>query len=438
MKPNILYIHSHDTGRYIQPYGYPVPTPNLQLLAEQGVLFRKAFCAAPTCSPSRAALLTGQSAHSSGMLGLAHRGFSLNDYGQHIVSYLKKLGYETALSGVQHVAKNHETIGYNKWLSDGVDYRVADFMLPSINNYLKSKQGSSGNPFFLSVGFVETHREFRSTTALEDPRYTLPPAPIPETPETRLDMAEFKASARVYDNAVGEILGMLDQYGLAENTLVISTTDHGIPFPKMKCNLTDHGMGVMLIMRGPGGFTGGKVVDSMVSHIDIFPTICEVLESEKPDWLQGTSIRPTLEKPTKEIHEAVFSEVTYHAAYEPKRAVRTPRYKYIRHFDDFNTTVMPNCDDGYAKSELSNKGLANRVVEEEYLFDLTFDPCEADNLAELPEMQSILEDMRQKLQDWMVSTNDPILDGLPVKAPKGAVVNPQEQCSPNEATIMVD
>jgi arylsulfatase A-like enzyme len=79
-RPNILYIHSHDTGRYVQPYGHAIPTPNLQRLAEQGVLFRQAYSAAPTCSPSRAGLLTGQCAHSSGMLGLAHRGFSLRDY----------------------------------------------------------------------------------------------------------------------------------------------------------------------------------------------------------------------------------------------------------------------------------------------------------------------------------------------------------------------
>ena len=74
-RPNILYIHSHDTGRYVQPYGYQVPTPNIQLLADQGALFRKAFCAAPTCSGSRASLLTGQYCHNNGMLGLAHRGW---------------------------------------------------------------------------------------------------------------------------------------------------------------------------------------------------------------------------------------------------------------------------------------------------------------------------------------------------------------------------
>ncbi len=87
-KPNIVYIHSHDTGRYIQPYGHAVPTPNLQKLAEQGVLFRDAHNAAPTCSPSRAALLTGQAPHSCGQFGLVNRGFQLRDREKHIAHKL--------------------------------------------------------------------------------------------------------------------------------------------------------------------------------------------------------------------------------------------------------------------------------------------------------------------------------------------------------------
>ena len=101
--PNILYLHSHDTGRYIQPYGYAVPTPHIQKLAEEGILFRQAYCAAPTCSPSRASLLTGQCPHSNGMLGLAHRGFALNDYHRHILHTLRPAGYFSAEVGTQAI-----------------------------------------------------------------------------------------------------------------------------------------------------------------------------------------------------------------------------------------------------------------------------------------------------------------------------------------------
>ena len=87
---NIIYMHTHDSGRYTSPYGYNLPTPNIMKLAEDGVLFRNAYCAAPTCSPSRAALLSGMYAHTSGMLGLAHRGFSCYDLRGHMASYFTK------------------------------------------------------------------------------------------------------------------------------------------------------------------------------------------------------------------------------------------------------------------------------------------------------------------------------------------------------------
>src|SRR5690242_1244443 len=89
MKPNVIYIHSHDTGRYIQPYGHAIPTPNMQRLAAQGVLFRRNYAGAPTCSPSRAALLTGQWPHSCGMFGLVNRGFSLEHPERHLAQTLR-------------------------------------------------------------------------------------------------------------------------------------------------------------------------------------------------------------------------------------------------------------------------------------------------------------------------------------------------------------
>src|ERR1019366_7000876 len=116
-RPNINYIHSHDTGRFTSPYGYTVPTPNIQRLAEEGVVFRQAFCAAPTCSPSRASLLTGECPHSNGMLGLVNRGFAMTEtgYQHHIIRTLRReAGYYSALIGLQHIAKDPHTIGYDQ------------------------------------------------------------------------------------------------------------------------------------------------------------------------------------------------------------------------------------------------------------------------------------------------------------------------------------
>ena len=428
-RPNILYLHSHDTGRYVQPYGHRVQTPSVQRLAEQGILFRQAFCAAPTCSPSRAALLTGQCAHSSGMIGLAHRGFSLSDTSQHILHTLREAGYRSTLIGVQHVAERAESVGYDEVVE--LPSRRVEHVAPAAARYLSSVPGQ---PFFLSVGFSETHREFPPPGPEDHARYRLPPCLLPDSPETRQDMAAFNASARVLDRGIGAVLDALNASGLADNTLVICTTDHGIAFPGMKCNLTDHGIGVMLIMRGPGGFAGGHVCDAMVSHVDLFPTICDLIDMPEPDWLQGTSMMPLLplvQGDALEINDQIFAEVTYHAAYEPQRALRTQRWKYIRRYGDRTTPVLPNCDDGLSKDVWLRHGWRDRPVAPEELYDLVFDPGERCNVAGNPSIAPVLEQMRGRLDDWMRATGDPLLDG-PVLAPPGARVNDPHGLSPRE------
>jgi N-sulfoglucosamine sulfohydrolase len=437
---NILYIHSHDTGRYIQPYGYAVPAPHLQKLAEQGVLFRQAFCAAPTCSPSRAALLTGMAPHTNGMLGLAHFGFSLRDYSQHILHTLRKAGYYSALAGMQHIdnwkhsgSPPGNRIGYDALLTaedarqglghSTVEQRAVEFL-----------RSNPPQPFFLSVGFEETHREFPEPDTEINPGYLRPPAPLPDTPETRRDMAGFITSARILDEKMGQVLAALDETGLGEDTLVVCTTDHGIAFPTMKCSLTDHGTGVMLIMRGPGGFEGGKVIDALVSHIDLYPTLCELAGVEKPSWLQGRSLLPLVRGQVDEINEVIFSEVTFHAAYEPMRAARTRRWKYIRRFETRAGPVLPNTDDSPSKSLLLDNNWRTRPPAVEQLYDLIFDPNEAHNLAGDPSHEPILMEMQERLHAWMVETQDPLLNG-PIPWPKGFTRVQTDLISPNQQDV---
>ncbi len=428
-RPNVVYVHSHDTGRYVQPYGYAVATPQLQRLAEEGILFRQAFCAAPTCSPSRAALLTGQAPHSSGMLGLAHRGFALHDYQQHIVHTLRAAGYHSALAGMQHVAREPETIGYDQILERRAQ---AEVVTPVAIDFLTHRPPE---PFFLSVGFFETHREFPPPGPSEDPRYCRPPAPLPDTSATRADTAAYQASARILDRGIGMILDALDANGLADNTLVLCTTDHGLAFPGMKCSLTDHGTGVMLIMRGPEPFRGGQVCDALISQIDVFPTLCELLGIERPPWLQGRSFLPVLRGEAEEINEEIFVEVTFHAAYEPQRAVRTRRWKYIRRFDGRTRPVLPNCDESPSKDLLLRSGWRNQPVAAEQLYDLHFDPGERANLASDPAYDGVLAETRGRLDAWMQRTDDPLLRG-PVPPPPGAQFNDPDGLSPEEPTMV--
>jgi N-sulfoglucosamine sulfohydrolase len=424
-KPNILYIHSHDTGRYVQPYGFQVPTPNIQLLADQGVLFRQAFCAAPTCSGSRASLLTGQYCHNNGMLGLAHRGWSLNEYGQHMIHPLRAAGYSSTLIGEQHISEDPETIGYDEVIE--VSSHHAGDVAPITNEAL----AAASEPFFFSVGFFETHRQFRAPTSVRDTLYSLPPGNLPDTPRTREDMAAFKASARSLDQGIGAVLNGLHRAGLSDSTLIICTTDHGLAFPNAKATLYDRGIGVMLLMRGPGGFVGGKVFDSLVSHLDIYPTVCDLAGIEHPPWLQGVSLMPLVRGETPAVRDEVFAEMTFHAAYQPLRALRTERWKYIRRFDDHPHPVLANCDDSASKELLAAAGWGEQIVAPEQLYDLLLDPNEAHDLSGDESRAEILAELRRRLEEWMRATDDPLLDG-PVTPPPGAVTNDPDQRSPND------
>lgn len=428
--PNILYIHSHDTGRKVQPYGFQVPTPNIQMLADQGVLFREAFCAAPTCSGSRASLLTGLYCHNNGMLGLAHRGWKLDDYRQHWVHTLRGAGYHSTLIGEQHISVDPGVIGYDEMVD--VDSNHAEDVAPLT---IEALRAAPREPWFMSVGFFETHRAFFAPTSVRDTLYSLPPANLPDVVATRRDMASFKASARSLDQGVGAVLHALHDFGLVENTLVICTTDHGIAFPKAKATLFDRGTGVMLIMRGPG-FSGGKVIDAPVTHLDIYPTLCELAGVGEPPWLQGTSLMPLVRSEVDSLHDAIFSEVTFHAAYEPQRAIRTDRWKYIRRFDEYPHPVLANCDDSASKDLLVKAGWGKQIVPREQLYDLILDPEEGANLAGTPAGEEVLRDLRLRLDAWMRETDDPLLEGQ-VEPPPGAIVNEQWQVSPNEEPRLV-
>jgi arylsulfatase A-like enzyme len=344
------------------------------------------------------------------------------------VHTLRGAGYHSTLIGVQHVAKDAAMIGYDQVVK--LPRHNVDHVAPAARQFLEHPPAQ---PFFLAVGFSEVHREFPTPGPAEAPGYCLPPAPLPDTPETRRDMAAFKAGARALDGGIGVILQALEATGLADNTLVICTTDHGIAFPGLKCNLTDHGLGVMLIMRGPYGFNGGQVSDAMISQIDIFPTLCDLLAIEPPPWLQGKSMLPLIRGEAEQINDEIFAEVTYHAAYEPKRAARTRRYKYIRHYGDRAGPVLPNCDDSISKDVWLNHGWRDRTIPRERLYDLIFDPHETHNLANDRGMASVLADMRGRLDRWMQATYDPLLAGA-VTAPPGAEVNDPDGLSPREPT----
>lgn len=434
MKRNILYIHTHDSGRYLEPYGVNVKTPNIMRLAQEGTLFRSMYCAAPTCSPSRVGLLSGMAPHSSDMLGLAQRGFQMDDYGKHLASYLNEQGYMTCLFGVQHEAPESEMIGYQYVYEADCD--ESDFMSRDKGAcghaaaYLREYREEK--PFFLSVGFIHTHRRYpEDAEKYINPDYVTPPPTVADTKENRRDMAAYMRSAQIADECVGEVLEALRESGQEDNTIIIFTTDHGIAFPFMKCNCYDTGIGVTFIMKYKGNPAAGKVCNSLLSQVDVFPTLCEMNGLPKPEYLQGKSFAGVFENLDAKIRDEIFAEVTYHAAYEPMRCIRTERYKLIRYYDFHDGHVPANIDESSCKTLLIDSGLLRKSRDREMLFDLYMDPMERENLIGNPDYKDIYTDLRLRLEDWMEKTKDPLISvSYRVPRPEGAYVNRLQDLDP--------
>ena len=164
----------------------------------------------------------------------------------------------------------------------------------------------------------------------------------------------------------------------------------------------------MLMVRIPGEECAGKVFDAMVTHLDVFPTLVEVLGLQPKQPLDGTSLLPLIRGETDRLHEEIFAETNFHAAREPQRAVRTDRWKYVRRYLD-GPTVMPNIDDSPTKQFLYERGRFAQPVPSEQLYDLSCDPMEGCNLAAEPRCADVLADLRGRLERWQQGTNDPLL-----------------------------
>lgn len=439
---NLVILNTHDTGRFIQPYGHAVPTPNLMALARDATLFRNACSAAPTCSPSRGALLTGMMPHNNGLIGLVHRGFSLKDPSWHLAAFLKGRGYDTALTGIQHEAEDPRELGYERVLDDQ-DYFMGScdrdwraFDIGNANRAADYIKEDRDKPFFLSFGMFNTHRTFPEPAGAADPDYTMPPPPLCDSPENRRDMARYIESAKCMDECVGIVMAALRESGRLDDTLVVFTTDHGIAFPEMKATLYDTGIGVSLILRLPGGAMNGKVTDALVSQLDVFPTVCDVLGLEKPEGLQGESLYGLLSGQGGGRGE-LFAETTYHVAYEPMRCIRTQNYKYIRRYSRYGRGMPSNVDEGPDKTRRLEEGYYNRLRDPEMLFDLRNDPMERVNLADDAEFSGVKAELVARLDAWLLRTADPVVNGV-IVPPDGAKVNYPDSPSYTQKVFMDD
>ncbi|HKK49330.1 MAG TPA: sulfatase [Alkalispirochaeta sp.] len=466
--PNILYIHSHDTGVEIAPYGAAVDTPALDAFAQRATRFTRAFAVAPTCSPSRAGLLTGQYPHEVGMTGLAHRGFAWDDYRRHLAHHLSRADYATALCGVQHVAPQRTMIGYDEYLDGndgefGRDYFDVPGLNPVEHDQANARRAAewivrrgaasqaeparpgatqaglpNSRPWFLSVGFLATHRPFpgAGTTGME------------RTVEE--DRAAYRRSAEELDRSVGIVLAAVERGELWESTVVVFTTDHGVPFPGHKGELRDAGTRVALMVWIPAGATGrgasarvaagaartGGVCDQLVSQIDLFPTLLELAgvsrdsQNHDPAPWAARSLLPVMAGRYGAVRDAVYAESNYHAAYEPARSIRTARYRLTTRPADALSRAPANVDDCPEKELLRPTGWFDRDHAGVELYDLVTDPEETVNVAEDSRYGAIREELNEQIRQWMHGTGDPALSGV-VEAPPGAQVDSASRWSPS-------
>jgi arylsulfatase A-like enzyme len=423
-RPNILFVILHDLGTHLGCYGNPsLRTTNIDQLAAEGVRLENYFCTTPLCSPSRASILTGRHPHQNGMNGLVHRGFSLKPSEQCLPKLLGEAGYRTLLFGFQHEARDPSRLGY-QWVSDRQLPNGCATVTPMVLEFLRQEGRSSRRqPFFAMVGFQEVHRPFKGDRYTpDDPAAVHVPPYLPDTPEVREDLADFHGLIHAVDACVGAMTEELSASGLAENTWVIFTTDHGIAFPRAKSTLYDPGVRTACLMRWPAGLEGGRTFSQLLSNIDLLPTILRAIGASAPETVAGRSFFPLLADEEYQQRDCVFLEKSYHDIYDPIRAIRTERHKYIRNYEERPWLPLPS-DIARSPSARTLRPEANDRRPAEELYDLKSDPLEATNLIGEPQLQDTLTDLRARMERWQRDTDDPILKG-PIPLPAGARIDP--------------
>ena len=423
-RPNILLLHCHDLGQYLHCYGVDsVESPNLDRLANEGVLFERNFCTAPQCSPSRASIFTGRYPHSNGVMGLTHAGFAwdLNEGERHIGQILKDAGYATAGVGIIHETRSGaKRCGLNDYTAGGLAQQVADTTIAKLTSLSHSKD----KPFYLQAGCIEPHRlggtdrnadiGFLGTHLQPDTsRGVRVPPYLRDTPGTRAELAELQGAVRHMDAQMGRVLAAVRDLGLAQNTLVVFTTDHGIAMPRAKCSVYEPGLQTAFILRFPGrqGWHGGARHKAMVSNVDCLPTILDLAGIPVPPAVQGRSVAPLLEGRTYSPREAVFGELTYHEYYDPRRSVRTQNHKLIVNFSSAPAFMDPSQSWRPRSDTVVPPNRAFSYHPPFELFDLRRDPWEQNDLAKDPAYAPVLTELRSRLQKHMENTGDPLLAG---------------------------
>tara|TARA_B100000900_G_C20591308_1_gene721718 strand:- start:845 stop:2227 length:1383 start_codon:yes stop_codon:yes gene_type:complete len=418
-KPNFVFVLADDLSHFdVGCYGGQAITPMMDGLAKQGMRFTNCFQAAPTCSPTRHNLYTGQSPVKTG--AYPNHTF-VNPGTQSIAHYLEPLGYRVALSGKTHI-KPRSAFPF-EYLNKGSS---PDF--EAIETFIKSCQ-QEGTPFCLFVTSNEPHAPWDKG----DPsQYSASDIQLPytfvDTPETRDAMVRYLAETTYFDGQVGQALDLISNYDLVDDTLFIATTEQGSSLPFAKWTLYDAGLHAGFIARWPGKIEPGSVCKALIEYADVVPTFIEAAGGVPAPVLDGKSLLPLFAGQTVAHKKYVFSEMTTRGIINAPdhfgiRSIRSLKYKYIWNFTPevkFENVVTIPEDTKWGEAQVFNSwkkkaeydpDAAEKVRRyhfrpEEELYFIEEDYHEWNSLASNPEYADIKKRLRSELLAWMEANGD--------------------------------
>lgn len=448
-RPNILIVVADDQS-WVSSGAYgekAAQTPNMDSIARNGVRFTQAYCSAPSCAPSRASILTGRDfctlEEGANLKGTLSSKFTVYP------EILTQAGYVVAHTGKGWGPGNIYVAGratepFGDWYMEGKkqDKRSLEstlFNKPQVwaKNFEAFLDATpKDKSFCFWFGSNDPHRPYQSGLAgkINQSAIQVPPF-LPDVPETRGDLTDYLAAIERLDRDLGSLVEVLKKRGLYENTLIIFTSDNGMPFPRAKGFLYDYGTRMPLLIQWPARLPKGRVLDDFVSLIDLAPTMLDVAQVPIPGEMTGRSLLSILTAKGdgridatrdhvflgRERHGDKRIENGLSVGY-PMRAVRTDKFLYIRNFkpnrepardQDPSTDTDPGptrtflaehkTDPQYAK--LWQLSFAKRPAEE--LYDVTVDPFEMNNLAANPAYTAEKKKLNQQLFNWLKQIKDP-------------------------------
>lgn len=474
---NILFFITDDQSPTLGCYGDKVAhSPNLDQLAADGLLFRNAFATTASCSASRSVVMSGLHNHKNGQYGHAHHFHKFASY-HNVVSLalprvLADVGYRTAIIGKYHVAP--EAVYHFETTLPGPP-RNAVQMAENCREFLANR--SDDRPFFLYFATADPHRGGGPDTSspLElkpdlfgnkpnrqsypgveevffDPEKVPVPSFLPDTPETRGELAHYYQSSARIDAGLGRLIEILKEQELYDKTLIVFTSDHGMAFAGGKTTVYEPGLHVPMVVRNPYDSVRGESTSALVSHIDITPTLLDFAggldakvngprnwRDPDPFWkdsdealaenrdggnkfrsYHGKSWLHLFEQPDAKHWETIFASHTFHEIqmYYPMRAVRDERFKLI--WNIAHGLPYPFASDLWVASSWQAqyqqgpdapygvKTVSQYIHRPPFeLYDLLADPDESKNLAAEPSFSSVLLEYQQRLRKHQEEMEDP-------------------------------